>query len=73
MQAFLHNSVNLDQVIVDLIINEGGVTKLAVLKYLTVEDLLRWNTPFVMAQPRIFATAEYGDDIYGSRRRGGRS
>ena len=36
VRAFLHNSVHLDDAIVDLIIKEGGVTKLAVLKYLTV-------------------------------------
>ena len=50
VRTFLHNSAHLDEVIVDLIIKEGGVTKLAVLKYLTVEDLLRWKTPFVMAR-----------------------
>ena len=50
VRTFLHNSVHLDEVIVDLIIKEDGVTKLAVLKYLTVEDLLRWKTPFVMAR-----------------------
>ena len=50
VRTFLHNSVNLDEAIVDLIVKEGGVTKLAVLKYLTVEDLLRWKTPIVMAR-----------------------
>ena len=50
VRTFLHNSVKLDGVIVDLIIKEGDVTKLAVLKYLTVEDLLRWKTPIVMAR-----------------------
>jgi hypothetical protein len=50
VRTFLHNSVQLDGVIVDLIIKEGGVTKLAVLKYLTVDDLLRWKTPIVMAR-----------------------
>jgi len=49
VRTFLHNSVHLHEAIVDLIIKEGGVTKLAVLKYLTVEDLIRWKTPFVMA------------------------
>ena len=43
VRTFLHNSVKLDRAIVELIITEGGVTKLAVLKYLTVEDLLRWK------------------------------
>jgi hypothetical protein len=38
------------RVIVYLIIKEGSFTKLAVLKYLTVEDLLRWKTPFAMAR-----------------------
>ena len=50
VRAFLHNSVHLHEAIVDLIIKEGGVTKLAVLKSLTVEDLIRWKTPFVMAR-----------------------
>ena len=50
VRTFLHNSVQLDGVIVDLIIKEGGVTKLAVLKSLTVDDLLRWKTPIVMAR-----------------------
>ena len=50
VRTFLHNSVKLDRAIVELIITEGGVTKLAVLKYLTVEDLLRWKTPIVMAR-----------------------
>ena len=50
VRTFLHNSVKLDKAIVELIITEGGVTKLAVLKYLTVEDLLRWKTPIVMAR-----------------------
>ncbi len=49
MRIFLHNSV-IDGVLVDLIINEGGVTKLAVVKYLTVEDLLRWKTPIAIAR-----------------------
>ncbi len=34
----------------DLIIEDGGVTQLAVLKYLTLEDLLRRETPIVMAR-----------------------
>jgi len=50
VRTFLHNSVHLHEAIVDLIIKEGGVTKLAVLKSLTVEDLIRWKTPFVMAR-----------------------
>ena len=50
VRTFLHNSVKLDKAIVELIITEGGVTKLAVLKYLTVDDLLRWKTPIVMAR-----------------------
>jgi len=50
VRTFLRNSVHLHEAIVDRIITEGGVTKLAVLKYVTVEDLIRWKTPFVMAR-----------------------
>ena len=50
VRTFLHTAVKLDDVIVDLIIREGGVTQLAVLEYLTLEDLLRWKTPIVMAR-----------------------
>ncbi len=48
VRKFLHNSVfksKLDGAIVDLIVEDGGVTKLDVLEYLTLEDLLRWKTP----------------------------
>ena len=50
VRTFLHTAVKLNDVIVDLIITEGGVTQLAVLEYLTLEDLLRWKTPIVMAR-----------------------
>jgi len=50
VRTFLHTAVKLNDVIVDLIIKEGGVTQLAVLESLTLEDLLRWKTPIVMAR-----------------------
>jgi len=50
VRTFLHTAVKLNGAIVDLIIKEGGVTQLAVLESLTLEDLLRWKTPIVMAR-----------------------
>ena len=50
VRCFLHNSAQLDADIVDLIVKEGGVTKLEVFEYLTVEDLLGWGIPKVKAR-----------------------
>ena len=50
VRRFLHNTAELDADIVELIVKEGGVTKLEVLQCLTVEDLLGWRTPKVKAR-----------------------
>ena len=49
VRQFLHQTAKLDAAIVDLIVTEGGVTKLEILRYLTVEDLIKWRTPFIKA------------------------
>ena len=50
VRCFLHTTAELDEDIVDLIVKEGGATKLEVLKCLTVEDLMGWHTPKVKAR-----------------------
>ena len=50
VRNFLHNTAELDADIVDLIVKEGGVTKLEFFKYITVEDLLGWGTPRAKAR-----------------------
>ena len=50
VRCFLHTSAQLDEDIVDLIVKEGGVTKLEVFECLTVEDLLGWGIPKVKAR-----------------------
>ena len=50
VRRFIQHSAELDDAIVDLIVKEGGVTKLEFFKHITVEDLLEWGTPRAKAR-----------------------